>query len=147
MMVPISSQVPARYREYFLAVMKLLTYEDALVAVEKRDPEILDVFANKIPRYCTTRRELWHKVREYEDFDEDDKKKAKLYEQAKSIVELFDRMVGAKSSAEDAKEQNDQDNMFYYLSKEYALSLYIRGAISLFKLREEGTDLPENIDI
>ena len=145
--VPLSMQIPEKHKAYMLAVAKLLTYEVAVKEVENRDPDLLDMFANKQIRFGASREEMFNKVKEYADHDADDKRKARLYADAKSILSLSDAMMEAHKGAVLCKETNDIDNHFYWLAKEYALSLYIRAARELFELREQNTDLPENLEI
>ena len=113
--------------------------------MEKRDPDLLDVFVNKQIRLTHIRSDLFAKVKEYEN--KEDAKSVNLYADAKSILGLSDAMMTAHTGAVDAKQINDIDNHFYWLAREYALSLYIRAATDLFELRENHDDLPEHIDI
>ena len=143
----VSMYLPKKHAEYFRTIAKLLSYEVAINEVEKRDPDLLDMFANKQIRLTHSRADLFAKVAQYKDYEDGDKKGEKMYEQAKSILGLFDSMRSAHTEAIETKKINDVDNHFYWLAREYALSLYIRAASDLFELREKHDDLPENIEI
>ena len=137
--------LPERFKPYFTALALLLTAEDAIAAVEERTPEALDVFSNRVPRMPHSRASLHTKVLLYKDSE--DPKRQKLFAQATNILELFDLMKMAKEHAGTSQEEFHSEATLYWLSREYALSLYVRGAVEMFELRETRDDLPEKIEI
>lgn len=141
----ISVMVPDKFKEYFQAMSKLLMAHEAMEIIEERDPDTLEILANRKLRLNLERTDVLLLVEKYKEHG-DSKKLMKLNTHSNNLLQMYDLMGMAKARAADAQKNNQSDTLMYWLAREYALAMHIRGSLELFESREKHDELPDTIE-
>ena len=146
--VAINLYVPKHIKGYFQAIAKVVQAEEILVQIEKRDPELLEVLADRQVRVGVTHEELTDNINRYRDHGGDSKLKDR-FKEATNILTIYKSIGEAKVAtieASAARPRRYEDEV-YWQAREYAACMYVQGAVELFAIRESGIELPEHIEL
>lgn len=131
-----SVMLPEKYHTYLKAVAKMASGEALLTQVEERDPSVLERFAQRQPRLGRDLgyfRDLVAYAKDVSASEEDS-----IVIEALVIIELYEKIEDARRKGNAALLNNDTASVFYWYAKEYALSMYIKGAVELHILHKAG---------
>ena len=142
--VQVNVLVPSRLKGYFQALAKVAAAEEATMQIQDRDPDLIEALADRQVRTGIDRETLVANVEKHLEHG-DDTKKLRLYKEAVNVLAVFETIGEARASTQKAKDESRHDDMYYWMAREYIASMYVKGALELFNIRESGLKLPESM--
>lgn len=135
---PISVIAPEKYRDYFTATALMLQGTHLLEMLDDEelpDTSILEIFANRRPKYSVT----LEKVDELRDDNDGNETVSKECDR----IEMFLRQARRDNAAgNDYLKKGNVDMGYYHFAREYAQVLYIKGAFELLQYELRGGKTP-----